>query len=117
MIDYGQHVLVKQTLGCITRAGWDPGHAAEGTSPFPKAAWYSHLQPLLLWSPVPLGSTAWVLLEIIAGVLEEMGFALKVKLLLFMVCVTLTIKHNPSEAIFMCKMEVLMAIVSALRED
>lgn len=54
-----------------TRAGWDPGHAAEGTSPFPKAAWYSHLQPLLLWSPVPLGSPAWVLLEIIAGVCTQ----------------------------------------------
>lgn len=44
-----------------------------------------------------------------------MGFALKVKLVLFMVCVTFTIKHNPFAAIFMCKVEVLMAIVSALR--
>lgn len=56
-----------------------------------------------------------VLLEILAGVLENMGFALKAKLVLFMVCVAFTIKHNLFAAIFMCKMEVLMAIVSALR--
>lgn len=46
-----------------------------------------------------------------------MGFTLKAKLLLLMVYVTLTIKHNPSEAIFMWKMKALMAIVSALRKD
>ena len=54
-----------------------------------------------------------LLLEILAGVLEIRD--LLSKLLLFMVRVALTIKHNPFAAIFMCKMKVLMAIVSALR--
>lgn len=73
------------------------------------------------YRPVALGSSPTrlkycTLLGILTGVLENMGFALKAELLLFMGCVPLTVNITLLR-LFMGKVDLGTAIVSALRED